>query len=64
MPEDIHETIIIELYSLLSLLLCEAGLKRSIFAVKVSPFSGEYSGVQRRGSMPLAEEGMQTTTRS
>ena len=51
MPEDIHETIIIELYSLLSLLLCEAGLKRSIFAVKVSPFSGEYSGVQRRGSM-------------
>ena len=25
MPEEIHETIIIELYSLLSLLLCEAG---------------------------------------
>ena len=51
MPEDIHETIIIELYSLLSLLLCEAGLKRSIFAVKVRPFSGEYGGAQKRGSM-------------
>ena len=57
MPEDIHETIIIELYSLLSLLLCEAGLKRSIFAVKVSPFSGEYSGVQRRGRMPACGGG-------
>lgn len=51
MPEDIHETIIMELYSLLSLLLCEAGLKRSIFAVKVSPFSGEYGEAQKRGSM-------------
>ena len=57
MPEDIHETIIIELYSLLSLLLCEAGLKRSIFAVKVSPFSGEYGGAQRRGHTGLRRKG-------
>ena len=64
MPEDIHETIIIELYSLLSLLLCEAGLKRSIFAVKVSPFSGEYGGGRGAVECQLAEAGMQTTTRS
>ena len=64
MPEEIHETIIIELYSLLSLLLCEAGLKRSIFAVKVSPFGGEYGGGRGAVECQLAEEGMQTTTRS
>ena len=51
MPEEIHETIIMELYSLQSLLRCEAGLKRDFFTVKVSPFGGEYSGAQRRGSM-------------
>lgn len=57
MPEEIHETITIELYSLQSLLLCEAGLKRSIFAVKVSPFSREYGGAQKRGRMPACGGG-------
>ena len=62
MPEEIHETVIIELYSLLSLLLCEAGLKRSIFAVKVSPFSGEYGGGYEAVACELAEEGVQTNS--
>ena len=79
MPEEIHETIIIELYSLLSLLLCEAG-DRSRLVYEPSAREGSKNGASllsklalsagstagRRGAVEcrLAEEGMQTTTRS
>ena len=79
MPEDIHETIIIELYSLLSLLLCEAG-DQSRLVNEPSAREGSKNGASslsklahsagstagRRGAVAwgLAEEGMQTTTRS
>ena len=66
MPEDIHETIIIELYSLLSLLLCEAGDRSRLvhepsaregskngasLLSKLALSAGSTAGAQRRGSM-------------
>ena len=79
MPEEIHETITIELYSLLSLLRCEAG-NRSRLVYEPSAREGSKNGASllsklalsagstagRRGAVAcgLAEEGMHTTTRS
>ena len=66
MPEDIHETIIMELYSLLSLLLCEAGDQSRLvhepsaregskngasLLSKLALSKGSTAGAQRRGSM-------------
>ena len=78
MPEEIHETVIIELYRLLSLLLCEAG-DRSRLVYEPSAREGSKNGASllsklalsagstagRRGAVAcgLAEEGMPTTTR-
>ena len=66
MPEEIHETIIIELYSLLSLLLCEAGDQSRLvnepsaregskngasLPSKLALSAGSTAEAQKRGSM-------------
>ena len=53
MPEEIHETIIIELYSLLSLLLCEAG-DRSRLVYEPSAREGSKNGASLLSKLALS----------
>ena len=53
MPEDIHETIIMELYSLLSLLLCEAG-DRSRLVYEPSAREGSKNGASLLSKLALS----------
>ena len=77
MPETIHETVIMELYSLLSLLLCEAGDQSRLvnepsaregskngasLLSKLALSAGSTAGRRGAAACRLAEEGMQTTT--
>ena len=62
MPEDIHETIIIELYSLLSLLLCEAG-DRSRLVHEPSAREGSKNGASLLSKLALSAGSTTRVTR-